>query len=105
GETVHIHGVAMQIALRVQIAVELAACGDAIDDLDAPDLDQPVAGSGIKAGRLGVQHDLAQHETSPSARRAHMRFLRPARLAHPGPPWPTLALHCPPTRCGTAGCR
>src|SRR5262249_42889117 len=61
------------VPLRVQIAVELAAGGNAVDDLHAADLDQPVAGGGIKAGRLRVQHDLAQHPR-PQALDAHTRM-------------------------------
>ena len=43
GEAVHVHRVAMDVALGFEVAVELAAGGDAVDDLDAADLDQPVA--------------------------------------------------------------
>src|SRR5262249_39930974 len=50
-----------------------AAGGNAVDDLHAADLDQPVAGGGIKAGRLRVQHDLAQHPR-PQALDAHTRM-------------------------------
>jgi len=71
GETMHVHRVTVDVALRVDVAVELAAGGDAIDDLDAAKLDQAVAVVGIEPRRLGIHDDLAQHFASLSAVREH----------------------------------
>ena len=43
GQAVHRHGVAVDVALGIEIAMELAAGRDAVDDLDAAELDQPIA--------------------------------------------------------------
>ena len=71
GQAVHVDRIAVDVALRVEVAVELAAGGDAVDDLDAAELDQPVAGVGVEPRRLRVDDDLAQHWQSPDAIREH----------------------------------
>ena len=65
-EAVHGDRFRMDVALGVDVAVELAAGGDAVDDLDAADLDQPVTAQRIEARRLGVENDLAQHRLPPA---------------------------------------
>ena len=49
----------MHVALGIDVAVKLAARGDAVHELDAADLDQAVAALGVKAGGFGVEDDLA----------------------------------------------
>ena len=61
GQAVHGDGVGMDVALGIEVAVELAAGGNAVDDLDAAEFDQAVAAGGVEAGGFGVEHDLAQH--------------------------------------------
>ena len=59
-------GVGVHVAtVRIDEAVKLLAGRDAVQQLDAADLDQAVAIAGIKARRLGVEHDLAQHASAP----------------------------------------
>ncbi len=77
GEAVDGDGIGMDIALGVEIAVELAACWNAVDDLDATKLDQAIAARGIETRRLGIQHDLAQHSVSPMPIREHFRSPSP----------------------------
>src|SRR5260370_34421288 len=40
--------------------MKVLAARHAIDELDAADLDEPMAHKGIDASRLGIEHDLAQ---------------------------------------------
>ena len=54
------------VAFRIEVAVERPAGRKAVDQLDAADLDQPVALDGVEAGGFGVEHDLA-HRTFASA--------------------------------------
>ncbi len=62
GDRFHRH-----VALRIDEAVELAPRGDAVQELDAADLDQAVAAVGIEAGGLGVEHDLAHGIVIPES--------------------------------------
>ena len=77
GQAVHGHRIAMDVALGVEVAVELAARGDAVDDLDAAELDQPVAVVGVEPRRFRVDDDLAQHWLFPDAIREHCYSLSP----------------------------
>ena len=65
GQAVHGHRVTMDIALGIEVAMELAARGNTVDDLDAAELDQPVAVDGVEPRRLRVEDDLAQHWRFP----------------------------------------
>ena len=65
-EPVHGLGFGRHVALGIDEAVELAARRDAVDELDAADLDQPVAAFGIEAGGLGIENDFA-HACDASA--------------------------------------
>jgi hypothetical protein len=56
---VHVLGLFGHVALGVYVAVILAPRGDAVQKLDAADLDQPVAAFGIEAGGFGIEDDLA----------------------------------------------
>ncbi len=67
----HGDGVGMDVALRVEIAMELAPGGNAIDDLDTAKLDQAIAAGGIEAGRFRVEYDLAQHRVNLVRIREH----------------------------------
>src|SRR5262249_35797165 len=51
------------VALGIDIAVEGRAGRNAIEQLDAADLDQPMALVGVEPGGLGIEHDLA-HQLS-----------------------------------------
>jgi len=55
---VHLVRVDAVAPLGVDVEVELPAGGAAIDELDAADLDDPVARLGAEAGRLGVGKNL-----------------------------------------------
>jgi hypothetical protein len=57
---VHLGGAGIDLALRVQVLVEMHAGGAAVDQLDGPDLDDAMAFTGLKAGGLGVENDLSQ---------------------------------------------
>src|SRR5687767_14986945 len=57
-EAVHGEGFGVHLAVRAQVAVKLTAGGNAVDDLDAAQLDQAIAFGRIKTGGLGVEHDL-----------------------------------------------
>src|SRR5205814_2957224 len=81
-EAVHVDRVAVNVALGIEVAVELEAGGDAVDDLDAAELDQPVAFVGVEPRRLGVDDDLAQHPASPEP------YASTYLLAPTGPPPP-----------------
>jgi hypothetical protein len=52
---VHGDGVGVDVALWIEIAVELAAGGNAVDDLDAAKLDQAISAGGIESGRFRVK--------------------------------------------------
>ena len=58
-QPVHRLGFGRHVALGIDEAMELAPRRDAVEELDAADLDQPVAALRIEAGGFGVEHDLA----------------------------------------------
>ncbi len=62
-EAVHRERLRRHAALRIEISVERLAGGDAVDQLDAADLDQPMAVQRIETRGLGIEHNLA-HESS-----------------------------------------
>ena len=47
------------VAFRIEVAVKRLAGREAVDELDAADLDQPIALKGIEPGGFGIEHDLA----------------------------------------------
>ena len=63
-QPVHLEGLIRHVALGVDMAVPHPAGGNAIDQLDAADLDHAVAVERVEAGRLGIEHDLAQTRLS-----------------------------------------
>ena len=63
GEPVHPLGAFRHVALGIEIALEAAARGDVVDELDRADLDDPVARRGVQAGGLGIEHDFTHHRS------------------------------------------
>ena len=72
-QSVHRDRLLGDVALRVDIDVERAAGRHVVEELDGADLDDPVAGIGIEAGRLGVEHDFTHVLSLPSARASNVR--------------------------------
>ena len=64
GEPVHLEGLVGHLALGVHVAMPHAARGNAIDQLDAADLDHAVAVERVEPRRLRIEHDLAQSWSS-----------------------------------------
>ena len=56
-------GIGRHGAFGIDVFVERAPGGNVIQQLDAADLHQPVAGGRIQAGRFGIEHDLAHGAT------------------------------------------
>src|SRR5262245_27895438 len=75
-QAVHRHGLWVNVALGVQVAVKLAARGNSVDDLNAADLDEAIAADWIEPRGFGIEDDLAQHLNNPGQIREHRR--RPA---------------------------
>src|SRR5262249_54405694 len=59
GEPVHRIGILGHLAIGVEIALEMSPARQMIHQLEAGDLDDPMAGGGIEAGGLGVEDDFA----------------------------------------------
>jgi len=57
----HLEGLIGHLALRVHVAMPHAARRNAIDQLDAADLDHTVAVERVEPRRLGIEYDLAQN--------------------------------------------
>jgi hypothetical protein len=55
----------IDLAIRLQIAVEVVSGQAAIDELDTADLDDPMAILRIETRGLGVEHDLSHVNTRP----------------------------------------
>ena len=58
GEAVHRFGLERHVAFGIEISVEVAAGLDAIEDLDAADLDHAVAAGRVEASGFGIEDDL-----------------------------------------------
>ena len=73
-EAMHPLGVRVDVAFRIDVAVEVAAGRQVVAQLHTGDLDDPVASLRLEAGGLGVEDDFARHldVTSPASR-AHAR--------------------------------
>ncbi len=56
-------GLGRHVALGIEVAVEGLSGREAVEQLDAADLDQPMALIGVEAGGLGIEDDLA-HEAA-----------------------------------------
>jgi len=70
-KTVNLLGLRRHVPLGVDIAVEGPPGGDEVLDLQAGQLHQAVALTGLKARGFGIQNDLARHGRSMT------RFVRP----------------------------
>ena len=57
GQPVHKRRLVGDRAARIDVGVKRPAGRDVVQKLDAADLDQPVAGEAIEAGRFGVEDD------------------------------------------------
>jgi hypothetical protein len=73
GQAVHLLCLLRHLALRIDIAVEGLTGRHPIEDLDAADLDEPIAAQRIESGRFGVENNFA-HGT-------RCRNLKPAATA------------------------
>jgi hypothetical protein len=58
-EAVHPEGLLGHVALRIDVTVKRLPGRNRVEQLDAADLNQPIAAQGIEAGRFGIEHDLA----------------------------------------------
>ena len=67
GKAMHLEGLVGHVALGVQVAVPHAARRDAVDQLDAADLDHAMAVERVEPRRLGIEHDLAQKDFPANA--------------------------------------
>src|SRR5262249_62090531 len=61
-EAVHGKRLGRHVAFGIAVAVERLPARNAVDQLDAANLDHPMPLEGIEAGGLGIEHDLA-HES------------------------------------------
>jgi len=59
---VNIGSADVDLALRIEIKMEVAPGGSAVDDFDCSDLDDSVAKLRIEPGRFGVENDLAHQK-------------------------------------------
>jgi len=78
GETVNLERRRRHLALGIDVTMEALAGGNLVVELDAADLDQPVALIGIESRRLGVQHDFPHRPCS--------RATPPDQAIRPGNP-------------------
>src|SRR5690606_22266619 len=80
-----------EVAVRLQVAVEVASAGAALQQLHAADLDHAVALLPLKAGGFGIEDDLAHRRkfTAPRPGPAGRRHARSRPRAR-----------CPGRRCG-----
>ena len=62
GQAVDVEGLRRHVALWIDVDVIGLARGNVVHQLDAADLHQPVAAARVKAGRFGIEHDLAHIE-------------------------------------------
>ena len=66
GQPVHLEGLVGHLALGVHVAMPHPARRDAVDQLDAADLDDAVAVERVEPRGLGIEHDLAQMPRHPA---------------------------------------
>src|SRR5476651_2697365 len=59
------------VTFRIEVAMKGIAGGDAIDQFDATDLDQPVSLAWIKSGGFGIEDDLAHLRLVPWSQSNH----------------------------------
>ena len=58
-DAVHSACTLIDIALRIQVSMELPPAGASVEQLHAADLDDAVATLGFQSGGLGIQNDLS----------------------------------------------
>ncbi len=58
GDAMHLHGPCVDLAVRLQIAMEVAMGQTTLHQLDATNLDNAMALRGLQARGLGVEYDL-----------------------------------------------
>ena len=63
GKPVHSEGVLGHVAIGIEVVLERPAARQMVHELEAADLDDAVAGSGIQARGLGIEDDLAHSES------------------------------------------
>ena len=73
GDAVDPFSVGIDVALRVDIDVEVTAGGQEVLQLDAGDLDQAVTLTRVEAGGFGVEDDLSGHGLRSPGSRAPAR--------------------------------
>ena len=59
GKAVHRERFGRHVALWIEVAVKGLAGRHAVENLDAADLDQPVAPQRVEAGGFGIENDFA----------------------------------------------
>src|SRR3954470_14581913 len=64
GEAMHREGFRRHLALGIEVAMKGLAGRHAIEDLDAADLDQPVAPQRVEAGGFGIENDFAHRSVT-----------------------------------------
>src|SRR5262249_50626357 len=67
GDAVHLECALLAATLRIDVTVEVVFRDAAVEDLDAADLDDAVAESGVQAGGFRIEHD-ATHCAKPIRR-------------------------------------
>ena len=88
GQPVDLLGGERHRPLGIEIGVEGAPGGHAVDHLDAADLDHPVAALGIEPGGFGVEHDLAHRRDyrAPRRRLARAQAVQRRKACPPAAP-------------------
>ena len=68
GEAMHRFGVTRHLALRIEVSMEMPTGLDAVINLDAADLDHPVAADGIQSRSFRIKHNFPHYENLSTAR-------------------------------------
>ena len=58
-QAMHLERLARHVALGIDVAMERLAGRHAVEDLDAADLDKPIAAQRIEPGRFGIENYFA----------------------------------------------
>ena len=76
GQAVNLERPRGHLPLGIDIGVERLARGDVVDQLEAADLDDPVAPVRVEAGRFGIEDDFAHKGPAAADARAAARTCR-----------------------------
>ena len=68
-QSVNLEGRLRHVAFRVEVEMERLAGRETVDELDAANLNQPIARKGIKAGCFGIENDFAHRNSRTSLAR------------------------------------